>query len=135
MTISGSNLYVANAYSDSLSVIDLNTDKVVRTIDLSVPIAGGVFGSGPNGVAVTDDGQAYVTLGQANAVAVVNLQGRDAIRSSVTFRPAISRPPSPMTRRRSNWWSPTTRAWSRAFRARSDGLTGFNTHRIPEPSI
>ena len=78
MTISGSNLYVANAYSDSLSVIDLNTDKVVRTIDLSVPIAGGVFGSGPNGVAVTDDGQAYVTLGQANAVAVVNLQGRDA---------------------------------------------------------
>jgi YVTN family beta-propeller protein len=78
MTISGSRLYVANAYGDSLSVIDLNTDEVVRTIDLSVPIAGGVFGSGPNGVAVTDDGQAYVTLGQANAVAVVNLQGRDA---------------------------------------------------------
>ena len=78
MTISGSDLYVANAYSDSLSVIDLNTDEVVRTIDLSVPIAGGVFGSGPNGVAVTDDGRAYVTLGQANAVAVVNLPGRDA---------------------------------------------------------
>jgi YVTN family beta-propeller protein len=78
MTISGSYLYVANAYSDSLSVIDLNTDEVVRTIDLSVPIAGGVFGSGPNGVAVSDDGRAYVTLGQANAVAVINLQGRDA---------------------------------------------------------
>ena len=70
MTISGSDLYVANAYSDSLSVIDLKTDKVVRTIDLSVPIAGGVFGSGPNGVAVTDDGRAWVTLGQANAIAV-----------------------------------------------------------------
>jgi YVTN family beta-propeller protein len=56
MTISGSDLYVANAYSDSLSVIDLNTGSVTRTIDLSVPIAGGVFGSGPNGVAVTDDG-------------------------------------------------------------------------------
>ncbi len=78
MTISGSSLYVANAYSDSLSVIDLSTDKIVRTIDLSVPIAGGYFGSGPNAVAVTDDGRAYVTLGQANAVAVVNLQGRDA---------------------------------------------------------
>jgi YVTN family beta-propeller protein len=78
MTISGSNLYVANAYSDSLSVIDLNTDEVVRTIDLSVPIAKGVFGSGPNGVALTDDGRAYVTLGQANAVAAINLQGRDA---------------------------------------------------------
>jgi YVTN family beta-propeller protein len=78
MTIAGSNLYVANAYSDSLSVIDLYTDEVVRTIDLSVPIAGGVFGSGPNAVAVADDGRAYVTLGQANAVAVINLQGRDA---------------------------------------------------------
>lgn len=78
LTVAGAELYVANAYSDSLSVIDLNTNKVLRTIDLSVPIAGGFFGSGPNGVAVSDDGRAYVTLGQANAVAVVNLQGRDA---------------------------------------------------------
>jgi YVTN family beta-propeller protein len=78
MTIHASSLYVTNAYSDSLTVIDLNTDEVVRTIGLSVPIAGGVFGSGPNGVAVTDDGRAYVTLGQANAVAAINLQGRDA---------------------------------------------------------
>jgi YVTN family beta-propeller protein len=78
MTISGSTLYVANAYSDSLSIVDLNTDQVTRTIDVSVPISGGVFGSGPNDVAVTDDGRAYVTLGQANAIAVVNLQGRDA---------------------------------------------------------
>src|SRR6185437_8735933 len=78
MTISGSRLYVANAYSDSLSIIDLSSNRVARTINLSVPIAGGVFGSGPDGVAVTEDGKAYVTLGQANAVAVVNLQGRDA---------------------------------------------------------
>ena len=78
MTIVGSRLFIANAYSDSLSIIDLQTDKVVRTIDLSVPIAGGTFGSGPNGVAVTESGTAYVTLGQANAVAVVDLQGRDA---------------------------------------------------------
>ena len=34
MTISGANLYVANAYSDSVSVIDLDSDKVVRTISL-----------------------------------------------------------------------------------------------------
>jgi YVTN family beta-propeller protein len=78
MTISNSKLYVANSYGDSLSVIDLESDTVVRTITLSVPIAGGVFGSGPNDVAVTEDGRAYITLGQANAVAVVNLQGRDA---------------------------------------------------------
>ncbi|WP_419806575.1 bifunctional YncE family protein/alkaline phosphatase family protein [Terriglobus sp.] len=78
MTVVGSRLFVANSYSDSLSIIDLGTNKVVRTIDLSVPIAGGTFGSGPNGVAVTASGTAYVTLGQANAVAVVDLQGRDA---------------------------------------------------------
>lgn len=78
MTIAGSRLFVANAYGDSLSIIDLDTRKVTRTINLSVPIAGGTFGSGPNGVAVTESGTAYVTLGQANAVAVVDLQGRDA---------------------------------------------------------
>ncbi|HEX4636790.1 MAG TPA: bifunctional YncE family protein/alkaline phosphatase family protein [Rhizomicrobium sp.] len=78
MTISGSALYVANAYSDSVSVIDPTAGKVVRTIALGVPIAGGAFGSGPNGIAVTEAGQAYVTLGQANAIAVINLSGRDA---------------------------------------------------------
>ena len=129
MTISGSDLYVANAYSDSLSVIDLNTDEVVRTIDLSVPIAGGVFGSGPNGVAVTDDGRAYVTLGQANAVAVVNLQGRDA-------HPVIGYIPT--------GYFPTSIAYDKAQKqlvvaddkglgthvpARSGGLSGFSTHQ------
>ncbi|MGI4853659.1 MAG: hypothetical protein ACRYF4_06390 [Janthinobacterium lividum] len=78
MTIVGSRLFVANSYSDSLSIIDLETNKVTRTVSLSVPIAGGTFGAGPNAVAVTEGGTAYVTLGQANAVAVVDLQGRDA---------------------------------------------------------
>ena len=79
MAITVSNLYVANAYSDSLSIIDLKTDRVARTIDLGVPIeASGAFGSGPNDVAISGDGRAYVTLGQANAIAVINLLGRDA---------------------------------------------------------
>ncbi|HUB79971.1 MAG TPA: bifunctional YncE family protein/alkaline phosphatase family protein [Bryobacteraceae bacterium] len=129
MTVSGSDLYVANAYSDSLSVIDLRTDRVARTVDLSVPIAGGFFGSGPNGVAVTGDGRAYVTLGQANAVAVVNLQGRDA-------HPVIGYIPT--------GYFPTSIAYDHAQKqlvvaddkglgthvpARSGGLTGFNTHQ------
>ena len=129
MTICGSNLCVANAYSDSLSVIDLRSDDVVRTIDLSVPIAGGAFGSGPNGVAVTDDGRAYVTLGQANAVAVVNLQGRDA-------HPVIGYIPT--------GYFPTSIAYDKAQKqllvaddkglgthvpARSGGLSGFSTHQ------
>ncbi len=129
MAISGSSLYVANAYSDSLSVIDLNSDRVVRTIDLSVPIAGGVFGSGPNSVAVTDDGRAYVTLGQANAVATINLQGRDA-------HPVIGYIPT--------GYFPTSITYDKAHRqlvvaddkglgahapARSGGLDGFSTHQ------
>ncbi len=129
MTISGSDLYVANAYSDSLSVIDLNTQEVVRTIDLSVPIAGGVFGSGPNGVAVTNDGRAYVTLGQANAVAAINLQGRDA-------HPVLGYIPT--------GYFPTSVAYDKVLKqlvvaddkglgthvpARSGGLSGFNTHQ------
>jgi YVTN family beta-propeller protein len=77
LTIEGPNLYVANAYSDSVSIIALDSSKVIRTISLAVPIAGGVFGSGPNAIAVAG-GQAYVALGQANAVAVVDLAGRDA---------------------------------------------------------
>ena len=129
MAISGSSLYVTNAYSDSLSVIDLSTDQVVRTINLSVPIAGGVFGSGPNGVAVTDDGRAWVTLGQANAVAAINLQGRDA-------HPVIGYIPT--------GYFPTSIAYDKTHRqlvvaddkglgahapARSGGLNGFSTHQ------
>jgi YVTN family beta-propeller protein len=129
MTISGSELYVANAYSDSLSVIDLNSDRVVRTIDLSVPITGGFFGSGPNGVAVTDDRQAFVTLGQANAVAVINLQGRDT-------HPVIGYIPT--------GYFPTAIAYDKAQKqlvvaddkglgthvpTHSGGLSGFNTHQ------
>ena len=78
LTIDGPDLYVANTYSDSVSVIALDSGKVVRTISLAVPIDRGVFGSGPNAIAVVGGGQAYVTLGQANAVAVVNLASRDA---------------------------------------------------------
>ncbi|HET7085770.1 MAG TPA: bifunctional YncE family protein/alkaline phosphatase family protein [Rhizomicrobium sp.] len=78
MALSGSSLYVTNAYGDSLSVIDLNSGKVTRTIPVGVPVAKGAFGSGPNAVAVTASGQAYVSLGQANAIAVVDLAGRDA---------------------------------------------------------
>ena len=141
MTIAGSKLYVANSYSDSLSIVDLGTDRVERTIKLDVPIAGGVFGSGPDGVAVTDDGRAYVTLGQANAVAVVNLQGRDA-------NPVIGYIPT--------GYFPTSISYdkagkqliiaddkgtgSRGTTTMKDGVAGYNTHAdtgvvnlIPEP--
>ncbi len=92
MTIAAGHLYVANAYSDSLSIVSLETRTVERTIDLSVPIAGGVFGAGPDGVAVTQDAEAYVTLGQANAVAVVDL--KDSARPRVRYVPTAYFPTS-----------------------------------------
>ncbi|MFZ1085912.1 MAG: bifunctional YncE family protein/alkaline phosphatase family protein [Terracidiphilus sp.] len=79
MAFWGKKLLVANAYSDSLSVIDTTTNTEERKIDLGPPI--GVpgdhrpaYGAGPNSIAV--DAQkniAYVALYNANAIAVVDL--------------------------------------------------------------
>ena len=143
MTISGSNLYVANAYGDSLSIIDLQSDKVMRTINLSVPIAGGVFGAGPDGVAVTEDGKAYVTLGQANAVAVVNLQGRDA-NPVIGYIPTAYFPTSITydKERKQLVIADDKGLGSRGkTTTEKDGVVGYNTHAdmgvvnlIPEPN-
>jgi len=78
MAISGSMLYVANSYDDTISVIDTDHLQVVRTIKVGVPVKGGAFGAGANDIAVAGD-KAYVTLGQSNAIAVVDL-ARDGAR-------------------------------------------------------
>lgn len=143
ITLVGSRLFVANAYSDSVSIIDIATNKVTRTINLTVPIAGGTFGSGPNAVAVTESGTAYVTLGQANAVAVVDLEGRDA-------NPVIGYIPT--------GYFPTSIAWDKTRKqlliaddkglgsrgtttTTKSGVIAYNTHAdmgivnlIPEPN-
>ena len=70
-------LLVANAYSDSLSVIDTTTNKVSKTINLALPFkvpGEAVAGAGPNSIAVdAANNIAYVALYDANAVAVVDL--------------------------------------------------------------
>jgi YVTN family beta-propeller protein len=73
MTIDDSLLYVANSYDDSISVIDIEHQRVVRTIKVGTAIKGGAFGAGANDIAVVGD-TAYVTLGQSNAIAVVDLR-------------------------------------------------------------
>jgi YVTN family beta-propeller protein len=75
----GRYLLVANTYSDTISVIDTAINKVVRTIDLALPI--GVpgehkasYGAAPNSIAVdARRGVAYVALYNANAIGVVDL--------------------------------------------------------------
>jgi YVTN family beta-propeller protein len=79
MALFGTSLLVSNTYSDSISVIDTTTNKVTRTIDLSLPIkvpgqTGPAYGAGPTGIAVDQKaGIAYVALYNANAVAVVDI--------------------------------------------------------------
>ncbi len=77
------DLLVANTYSDTISVIDTGTNKVVRTIDLALPIGvpgehQAAYGAAPASIAVDQErGVAYVALYNANAIGVVELGGRE----------------------------------------------------------
>jgi YVTN family beta-propeller protein len=81
MALFGEALLVANTYSDTISVIDTATNKVMRTINLGLPIKvpgqhKPAYGAGPNSIAVdAKAGVAYVALYNANAIAVVDLSG------------------------------------------------------------
>ncbi len=69
----GDRLYVANANSDTVSVIDTKTDVVAASISVR-PGAEAPIGSSPNALAVSPDGKTlYVANGANNAVAVVNV--------------------------------------------------------------
>jgi len=70
----GRNLYVANANSDTVTVIDTIAMRAVNTIgvrpDVTLP-----FGSAPNALALSEDGKTlYVANGGNNAVAVIDLE-------------------------------------------------------------
>jgi YVTN family beta-propeller protein len=79
MAFYGGYLLVANTYSDTISVIDTNTNEVKRTFNLGLPIRvpgqhQAAYGAAPNSIAVdAKTGIAYVALYNANAIAVVNL--------------------------------------------------------------
>ncbi len=81
-------LYVANGNSDSVSVIDANSNTVVQTISLSRP-NDKYKGANPNSLALNPDARSlYVTLGGENAVAVVDLRsGRVAGRIPTGWYP------------------------------------------------
>jgi len=76
----GRGILVANTYSDTLSLIDCESQRVARTIDLGLPIKipgehNAAYGAGPDSIAVDEEnGIAYVALYNANAIAVVKLQ-------------------------------------------------------------
>jgi YVTN family beta-propeller protein len=85
----GRFLYVANANSDTVSVIDTTKDEVVETIACR-PEARLPFGSGANAVALAPDGATlYVANGTNNCVAVVRL-GRRVTEGEAAGRPEQS---------------------------------------------
>src|SRR5579884_1639256 len=82
-------LYVANANSDTVSVINTHTDQVIETIRCQ-PEARLPFGSGPNALALSPAGDVlYVANGTNNCVAVIHL-GRMAAEHVPADRPSAS---------------------------------------------
>lgn len=70
----GTRLYVANANSDNISVIDTESDQVVSTISTK-PMSELPFGSMPNALAITSDGNTlYVANGGNNLLVAVDLK-------------------------------------------------------------
>jgi YVTN family beta-propeller protein len=71
----GKRLFVANANSDTVSVIDPAGMKVLHTVNVR-PVDGLPFGSGTNAVALSRDGKTlFAANGGNNAVAVLDLTG------------------------------------------------------------
>jgi len=69
----GTRVFVANANSDTVSVIDSARDEVIETISTR-PMDKLIFGSSPNALAVSADGKTlYVSNGTNNAVAVISV--------------------------------------------------------------
>jgi YVTN family beta-propeller protein len=98
MAFNGRDLLVANAYSDTISVIDTGTNVVVQTINLALPIGvpgqAPAYGAGPNSIAVDSKADAaYVALYNANAIAVVDL-GKNAKNPVLGMIPVAYAPSS-----------------------------------------
>jgi YVTN family beta-propeller protein len=100
MAFYGRQLLVANAYSDSISVIDTTTNKVIRTINLALPIRvpgerKAAYGAAPNSIAVdASRGVAYVALYNANAIGVVDLNCEDEGHATIGMIPVAYAPSS-----------------------------------------
>jgi YVTN family beta-propeller protein len=73
-------LYVANAHSETVSVVSTGTDAVSDTLLLAPTGAHGLPGVSPTGLALSpDESRLYVTLGDFNAVGVMDLAGASLV--------------------------------------------------------
>jgi len=75
---SRSRLYVANAQSDTISIVDTAANRVVSTVLVRPEVARDLAGATPTGLALSgDETTLYATLGDMNAVAVIDLDDKD----------------------------------------------------------
>ncbi|HEV2441656.1 MAG TPA: bifunctional YncE family protein/alkaline phosphatase family protein [Steroidobacteraceae bacterium] len=154
MTISGNTLYVTNTGSDNIGVIDLATNRLVRTIDVAPRLGNGHLGFGP-GFGDEDDSQygfhaphrvfgaeptslavvgqvGYVTLYTANAVAVVDLSGRSRNHSALLgLIPTGSTPAEIAYDAKHNQLivSDDKGLGTWGSQGHAHGLTGYNSHQ------
>ncbi|NEN04597.1 phosphoesterase [Diaminobutyricibacter tongyongensis] len=75
MYVDGTTLYVANTNSDTVSVIDTKTGKVVQTF-ATQPWASSTTGYQPTAITMQGD-HLLVSLGRANAIAVYKVDRKD----------------------------------------------------------
>ncbi len=72
----GTALYVANANSDSISIINTARRTVIKTFSVR-PTEDTLFGYAPTGLCLSPDGRRlYASLGGANAIAVFGIDGK-----------------------------------------------------------
>ena len=89
----GDALLVANTYSDTISVIDTRTNKVMRTINLGLPIKlpgheHSVYGAGPNSIAIrSDDTWVFVANFTSANISQYPSARASAIKNCITARP------------------------------------------------
>lgn len=73
---SQSRLFVSNASSDTISIVDTGTDQVIGTVLLRPEIAKELPGATPLGLALSPDEKTlYVAIADMNAVGVIDLSG------------------------------------------------------------
>jgi DNA-binding beta-propeller fold protein YncE len=71
-------LYVANAQSDTISIVDTHSEKITGTVLIRPEVAKGLAGATPTGLALSKDEKTlYATLGDMNAVAVIDVGDQD----------------------------------------------------------
>ncbi|WP_157947643.1 bifunctional YncE family protein/alkaline phosphatase family protein [Abditibacterium utsteinense] len=111
-------LFVVNAGSDTLSIIDTQTDRVLNTVLLRPDNARGLPGATPLGMTLSrDEKWLYIALGDMNAVAVIDL-GRKTLAGYLPVG-----------------WYPTALAISpdgtRLFVANAKGVAARNSNAKP----